>query len=174
VRHEFALTAALGCIACELILTSAGVFGLGALIQSFHWLKYLAGLGGSAFLYYFAWQTLQRAMKNNYIDPEIKNAPSRRAVLIMAASFSLLNPGVWLDTVVVIGGFSAQFGWPGALWFGAGSFLTATTWFLFVITVGTHLSALFARPGAWRWFDLFVFAMMIILATTLLWHTLAA
>ncbi|HCM83525.1 MAG TPA: amino acid transporter [Rhodospirillaceae bacterium] len=171
LRHQYPIISILSSIVCETILVAVGVFGLGQVIQTHDWLALAFGVGGSVFLYYYGWQTLQRARRNDYADPAISDANSPLKVMMIAASFSLLNPGVWLDTVVVIGGLSTQFAWPGPLVFAAGALTTSSIWFASLVYGGKLLRPLFERPGAWKWFDYIVCIVMTILATGLLWHT---
>ena len=77
-----------------------------------------------------------------------------------------LNPHVYLDTVVLLGGISAQY--PGQEWvFGLGAALGS---FLFFLSLGYGarlLTPVFARPGAWRLLDLIVAGVMWSIALSL-------
>ena len=91
---------------------------------------------------------------------------SRRAALLGAVGFTLLNPHFWLDMMVlgsIAHGFAdARFG------FAAGA-LTASVLWLTALGLGSRLCApLFRDPRAWRWLDGSIAAVMFLLAWRLL------
>jgi L-lysine exporter family protein LysE/ArgO len=88
--------------------------------------------------------------------------------LLTAAAFTLLNPHVYLDTVLLMGAVgSAQ---PSeAQWvFVAGAASASFMWFGLLGYGARLLAPVFARPGAWRALDLVVGVAMLGLASGLL------
>ena len=88
-----------------------------------------------------------------------------RAVLLAALAVTLLNPHVYLDTVVLIGTLGTQQPEPGAYTLGAAS--ASTLWFLTLALGGAWLAPWLARPRTWRLIDLGVAAMMFAIAAQL-------
>ena len=87
-----------------------------------------------------------------------EGATSLGATLAVLAALTWLNPHVWLDTVVLLGGVSAGFGDRGAFALGA---VTGSVLFFAALGYGARwLSPVFARPGAWRVLDLCVGLVM--------------
>jgi len=83
-------------------------------------------------------------------------------------AISLLNPHVYLDTVVLIGSIAAQYEWSTRVWFAAGAMTASTAWF-FGLAYGARLLApLFEREIAWRLLDGFIALIMWWIAITLL------
>jgi L-lysine exporter family protein LysE/ArgO len=80
---------------------------------------------------------------------------------------SLLNPHVYLDTVVLLGSVAAQHPADERLVFALGAMAASFVWF-FSIAYGARLLApLFARPVAWRVLDVFVGCVMWWIAISL-------
>ncbi|MNT47746.1 Arginine exporter protein ArgO [compost metagenome] len=96
---------------------------------------------------------------------------SRRAVLLAALAVTLLNPHVYLDTVLLIGSLGAQQAVPGAYALGAAS--ASLLWFATIAIGAARLAPWLARPGTWRLIELGVAAMMLAVAVQLarpLWN----
>ena len=94
--------------------------------------------------------------------------PTLRAALATALAFTFLNPHVYLDTVLLLGGFSAKYPIKGRIAFGLGAVTASFIWF-FALGYGARLLApLFARPGAWQVLDLLIGSVMWTLALSLL------
>ncbi len=92
--------------------------------------------------------------------------------LARAAGFTLLNPHVYLDTVLLLGSVGAAQPPGGQLPFVAGSALASLSWFAALAFGARLLMPLFARPAAWRALDLVVGTMMLGLAAGLVGHAL--
>ena len=89
------------------------------------------------------------------------------AVLTLLA-FTWLNPHVYLDTVVLLGGLSARYEGVGRLSYGIGAVVASFVWF-FALGYGARLLApLFARTTAWRVLDILIGLIMWLLAARLL------
>ena len=82
-----------------------------------------------------------------------------------ALAVTLLNPHVYLDTVLLIGSLGAQQAAPGAYAMGAAS--ASLLWF-FTLALGAAWHAPWlARPATWRLVDLMVAVMMLGMASQL-------
>src|SRR3990167_6297544 len=69
----------------------------------------VARWGGSAFLLWYGTQALLRASRPQALNELTQTGPrSRRAVLLAALAVTLLNPHVYLDTVLLIGSLGAS------------------------------------------------------------------
>ncbi|HBO4992102.1 TPA: LysE family transporter, partial [Pseudomonas aeruginosa] len=93
---------------------------------------------------------------------------SRKAVLLAALAVTLLNPHVYLDTVLLIGSLGAQQAAPGAYALGAAS--ASLMWFFALALGAAWLAPWLARPATWRLLDLMVAAMMLGMAAQLLFR----
>ena len=98
------------------------------------------------------------------------NGLSRGAALAQAAAFTLLNPHVYLDTVLLVGSIGAQ--QPAALqpWFVAGASAASLGWFSALGFGARWLAPWFARPRAWQVLDGLIGLTMLLLAALLVRH----
>lgn len=172
-REHVALVVAV-CVALDAALMALGISGLGAFLQSSPvLLRTVAWLGFFALAWY-AWEALRRAWQTQALHAQAQGAaPSRRQALGQVLAISLLNPHVYLDTVLLVGALGAQ--QPaevrGVFWLGAAS--ASALWFLCLGFGARWLAPVFARPVAWRVLDVCVAAMMAYLAWGLLGQALA-
>ncbi len=157
-RHIFAsaLTASL----VDVALIGAGVLGFGYLIEQHPDLIQWITWGGAAFLFFYGLKSFLSAMKPENLDDDsakgmMKQGSVKETVLILLG-ISFLNPHVYLDTVVLIGGLSASYGNIGKYWFGGGAMVASFIWF-FTLGYGARLlSPLFAKPKAWQILDILI------------------
>jgi len=95
-------------------------------------------------------------------------------VLAQAAAFTLLNPHVYLDTVLLVGSIGAQQA-PGLRgWFIAGASSASLLWFALLGFGARWLAPWFARPQAWQWLDGLIGLTMFLLSALLLRHAALA
>ncbi|MFC5699180.1 LysE/ArgO family amino acid transporter [Pseudomonas sp. GCM10022186] len=167
LRREHHLPVAALCVLCDAILVSAGVFGLATLLAQNPLLLAVARWGGVAFLTWYGVQALRRALNPNALNQANEAGPrSRRTVLMAALAVTLLNPHVYLDTVLLIGSLGAQQSVPGAYALGAAS--ASLVWFFALALGAAWLAPWLARPATWRLLDLAVALMMFGMAAQLL------
>lgn len=111
----------LACAGADVALILAGVGGMGALVLQWPLLLQALRFGGAAFLLWYGVQAGLRAWRGGSVLAAAEaQAGSARQVLLTCLAFTLLNPHVYLDTVVLLGSLSTRY--PGDLrWaFGAG------------------------------------------------------
>lgn len=174
-QHHVALTVA-ACIVIDVMAIAAGVTGIGALIQRHPALLALARWGGVAFLACYGLVAARRAWRNDatlMIDGAHGVLPSRCAALTAVLAVSLLNPHMYLDTVVLLGALAGQ--QPAGLqwWFAVGAAAASTLWFIALGCGARMLAPRFARPLAWRVLDALVATVMMSLSLTLAFTPLA-
>jgi L-lysine exporter family protein LysE/ArgO len=87
-------------------------------------------------------------------------------MVLGALALTWLNPHVYLDTVVLLGSISATYAAPWL--FALGAALGSLIWFTGLGFGARLLAPVFARPGAWRVFDVAVAVVMTSIAVTLL------
>ncbi|ARC36058.1 amino acid transporter [Paracoccus yeei] len=155
-RHVLATVAF--CALSDAVLIVAGVLGAGAIAARAPWFLETMRWGGAAFLLAYGARSLRAAWRGGAVLRAGEGATSLSATLAVLAALTWLNPHVWLDTVVLLGGVSAGFGDRGAFAMGA---VTGSVLFFAALGYGARwLSPVFARPGAWRVLDLCVGLVM--------------
>lgn len=154
LRREHVGLTVLACILIDATLIALGVAGMGAAVQSSPLLLSLARWGGAAFLLWYG----LRSWRAVFASGALKVEPSRirtstRQALISVLALSLLNPHVYLDTVVLLGAIGGSFPEDQRPSFAAGAVCASVIWFTSLGFGATRLSGLFARPVAWKWID---------------------
>ncbi len=168
VRGAHRLQIALACASSDALLIALGVGGAGALIASQPALLALARWGGAAFLLVYAAMALRRAWHGESMTLPADSQQSVWRVLLATLAVTWLNPHVYLDTVVLLGGVAAQLPAQERFTFGLGAALASWLWF-FALAYGARLLApLFTRPTSWRVLDTSVALVMLAVAYQLL------
>ena len=164
-QHVFVL-----CLICALsdaLLIAAGVGGLGSLIAAAPGLIWWVTLGGALFLAAYALLALKRALRPHAMQAAREAAGSMRAAVLACLAFTFLNPHVYLDTVVLLGGLSARYDGHARLAYALGAMAASFVWF-FTLGYGARLlQPVFARPSAWRVLDGLIAFVMAALALSL-------
>jgi L-lysine exporter family protein LysE/ArgO len=166
LRREHHLPVAALCVVCDALLVAAGVFGLASVLAHNPTLLAVARWGGVVFLLWYASLALRRAFTAQSLSQgQGAGVRSRNAVLLSALAVTLLNPHVYLDTVLLIGSLGAQQAVPGAYVAGAAS--ASLVWFFALALGAAWLAPWLARPATWRLLDLMVAVMMFAVAAQL-------
>lgn len=171
IRHNHALAVAALCATLDALLIAAGVCGIGTLVAQNTILHAVASLGGAAFLLWFGAKSLAEAFKRQSLSVGQDPAQESRGLLptiTATLAVSLLNPHVYLDTVVMLGAISANFQGNGRFAFGAGAASASLVWFFTLSLAGSMLAPLFNRPKAWQVLHLLVTLMVWWVAVGLL------
>ena len=161
IRKEFTLMVPLVCALCDAILITAGVAGLGVLIESSPFLLKAASWGGGAFLLWYGFRNFRSAfMRRDGMSVEGEGGRSRKQILLMTLAITLLNPHVYLDTVVLLGSVGSSFPEAQRLYFALGAISASFLWF-FILSLGAvRLAPLFKRPVTWIVLDVLIGIIM--------------
>ncbi len=165
LRREHHVAVALVCMTCDGLLIAAGVFGLARLLQSYPLALEIARWGGVVFLVSYALLALRRALNSESLCAGDAPRRSLRSVLLATLAVTLLNPHVYIDTVVLVGSIGAQQTTPGI--FALGAVTASILWFSTLAVGAARLAPLLARPLTWRLIDLGVALMMLSVAWVL-------
>ena len=157
------------CTLADISLIICGVAGIGALVQ--RWPEMLQALryGGAAFLGGYALVAARRAWHgSDAMAPMSGKPPERRQVLLTCLALTLLNPHVYLDTMLLLGSLSTRY--PGtARWgFALGACMASVLWFCALGYGARLLQPLFRKRAAWRVLDTSMAAFMLCLCLLLL------
>ena len=170
LAREHVGAVALFCAACDALLMTAGVLGMGQAIQAVPALAHAMAAAGAIFLAAYGTRALMRAWRPGALHAGT-SAPrrSRAQVLAQAAAFTFLNPHVYLDTVLLVGSVGAQQP-PGALRaaFLLGTCAASFAWFFGLAYGARVLAPWFERPAAWRVLDALIGVTMWALAVWLI------
>jgi L-lysine exporter family protein LysE/ArgO len=169
VRAHVALVVAL-CVLIDVALTTIGVGGLSASLGRSPLALDGLAIAGACFLGWYGLGAARRACSRQALSAaSAGSARSARGVLLQTLAVSLLNPHVYLDTVLLIGSVGVQQPAPLRPAFLAGVWTASAGWFAGLGFGSRLLAPVFARPAAWRLLDALVAVVMWGIALTLLW-----
>ena len=156
------------CWLSDVILVAAGVSGLGAIVDRAPAALTVIKILGAAVLLGYAALAARRAIVGEHL--EIDESGVRRplaSVIGTCLAITWLNPHVYLDTVLMVGGVANSHGdlrW----WFAAGSMAASLVWFVALGFGAGLLRPVFRTPRAWRILDSIIALIMIATAARLL------
>ncbi|HEY9079674.1 LysE/ArgO family amino acid transporter [Magnetovibrio sp.] len=170
LKHEHHFAIATLCFAIDAALITLGGLGVGTLVASTPALATGAAVFGALFLFVYGLLAFRRAWVGEALKTENgeKVRMSLKAALLTALGFSLLNPHVYLDTVVLLGGISGQHPWPDRAWFLTGAVSASLMWFYALAFAATKLAPLFRAPVTWKILDAAIGVVMWSIAISLL------
>ena len=98
------------CIICDTVLMASGVYGMGAMIAFWPPFESVTRIGGGLFLLVFGGICFRSAFKNQSLGVEGRVVESFWSAFWTILGVTLLNPHVYLDTLIFVGGIGAQYG----------------------------------------------------------------
>ena len=152
----------------DTFLIILGVAGMGTLISSNPDMLFYVTVGGAIFLAGYALIALRRALAPQGLETSGKGVSSLGKAVSVLLAFTFLNPHVYLDTIVLLGGVSGQYSGDLRVAFGAGASVASFLWFFSLGYGAKWLAPLFSRPAAWRVLDGLIALIMALLSITLL------
>lgn len=152
------------CFLCDFVLMSVGVFGVGQAIRTNTTLTILLSLAGTLFLFWYGAMSFWRSFRSNEHMELSSEGPNRQTsykkTALATLAVTLLNPHVYLDTVVIVGGYAATLDYVGKAYFLTGALLVSLAWF-FALGYGARLlTPVFARPRNWRILEFIIGCIM--------------
>ncbi|MBS1673482.1 MAG: amino acid transporter [Actinobacteria bacterium] len=189
LRREHVLPVVLICAASDAALVLAGTAGLGYLVKTLPWLIVVARWAGAISLVVYGVLAARRAWHSGGEALLADTAPADDAgsargsgasgstttlartaplapVLLATLAFTWLNPNVYLDTVLLIGGVAATHG-DGRWLFAAGAIIASVTWFFALGFGARHLGRWLRTPRAWRILDTAIAALLVVMGISL-------
>jgi L-lysine exporter family protein LysE/ArgO len=172
IKRNFHYTAAVVCIICDLMLMAFGVFGGGLLIQSNKIIALILTWGGIIFLTTYGFIFLKQAV-NGHFDKlsQQQQRATRWVVIATTLTMTLLNPHVYLDTVVIIGSLSGQFIHEHKIWFYAGTALASICWFFLLAYGSSRLSPWLNQPKVQQGLNIAIAIVMWSIALSLVFSS---
>ncbi|HIF9075617.1 TPA: LysE/ArgO family amino acid transporter [Photobacterium damselae] len=168
-RH-FVFSIATVCFLGDVLLMSLGVFGVGKLISQHSSIQIIVAMLGALFLFWYGYCSLKSAYKgeSRLSVKEGSSNTTRITAIASALAVTFLNPHVYLDTVVIVGGFASQFTVEQKFWFLAGSLLASSIWFYGLGYTATKITPIFRKKITWQILDICIALIMFYIAVSLL------
>ena len=175
LRRWQVLPIVLTCFLCDFSLMTLGVFGLGTLIGESRVASVALALVGALFLLVYGARAFRAAWRGGAVmtDDGAEAAGSARQAVLLTLAITLLNPHVYLDTVVIVGGIAGTLSPAAKVLFLCGAVAASALWF-FALGFGARLLLpLFRRPLTWRVLDAVIGVVMWAIAFSLLRYAVA-
>jgi L-lysine exporter family protein LysE/ArgO len=160
-QHVFVVVAI--CAIADAALIALGIAGLGAIIQGLPWLLEGVRWFGVAYLTWFGIKSVRSAFKNDVMDVSGEQTTSLKKAVAAVLGFTLLNPHVYLDTVILLGSISNQFAEDRWV-FGFGAMTASIVWFSAIGFGARAASRFMSKPIFWRVLDSIIAAVMFTIA----------
>ena len=163
----------LACFLCDFVLMTLGVLGVGALLASQTLLSALLAWGGGLFLLRYGFNGFISAWRGGEAlegASTLPTPPSATKAVTATLALTLLNPHVYIDTIMVIGGVSSALTAQQKPVFLLGSLAASFLWFAGLGYGARLLQPLFKSTKAWIVLDILTGVLMWLIAWGLLHH----
>lgn len=165
-NHEWLIATV--CLLCDVLLIAAGVGGLGVLLQQAPALTKWITVFGILFLVGYAFLSFKSMLNRHKMQTSERPPLSIKQAVMITLALTLLNPHVYLDTVLLIGSI-ANTKFPQMPWyFGLGAIAASIVWFYGLTAFAKVLMPLFKKPRTWQVLDGLIGITMLLLAFSLL------
>jgi L-lysine exporter family protein LysE/ArgO len=159
------------CSASDALLIVLGVGGLGQLLQRHPTILDFIKWFGVLYLTWFGVRSLLAVFKDQALVAANEAKTSFKQVIGRTLGFTFLNPHVYLDTVIFLGGIGSQF--KTHKWdFAAGAVISSILWFTSIGFGAKAASKFMSRPIFWKILDGFIALVMFTLALLLAFYKL--
>lgn len=175
IKRNHHLTTATICSILDMLFISLGIFGGGAVLSQNEMLLTAVTLGGIAFLSVYGYLSMRSAFKPEN-ESETKGeviARGRRTVILGALAVTVLNPHLYLDTVVILGSIGGQFEGYDRIAFALGTMMASFVWFFTLSLGAAKLGPTLSKPKVKKGIDIGVALMMFAIAYVLASELLA-
>ena len=168
-RRHVSLVVAI-CTLSDVLLILLGVAGMGLVVQQraglLQWLRYVGAIFLFGYGLFAGWRAYRGTSGLQPVGDDIDG--DRWRVALACFGFTLLNPHVYLDTVVLLGSVSTRYAGTMRWWFAGGAATASVVWFTALGFGARLLLPWFRSALAWRLLDAFVAVLMLMLAAVLL------
>ena len=157
------------CSVSDAMLIALGASGLGALIKSNTAVLEIVRWFGVSYLIWFGIKSARSALKVQVLTAAGEASGSRKSVITTILALTFLNPHVYLDTVILLGSISNQFG-EDKWYFTAGAALGSVLWFTAIGYGAKSASRFMSKPIFWKILDSLIAVIMFSIAAFLAFY----
>lgn len=167
--RQYVFIAVVICALSDFLLISLGVLGLGFFIKGNQLFINLIAIIGVIFLVVYAILSFKAALKNESIkiDDKVKTQSLKKVISFLLV-LTFLNPHVYLDTVLLIGGIGANIQENMKIYFLLGAVAASAFWFALLGYGARLLIPLFKKPITWKILDISIGFIMLFIAYSLI------
>lgn len=152
-QHVFWI--ALICFVCDVLLMGVGVLGLGSLIAQSPISSFILAVIGALFLFTYGSRSFIAAYQGSsqLLMQSDKSKSSLKKAVFVTLAITLLNPHVYIDTVVIVGGIGGTLNFDQKIQFLAGALICSFLWFFGIGYGAGLLSPYFEKRRTWQILD---------------------
>jgi L-lysine exporter family protein LysE/ArgO len=154
------------CAFADACLIFLGTGGLGTLIQRHPSLLEFIRWFGVVYLTWFGLKSVRSAFTAQSLRAAEGDGVPKSKVVATCLAFTLLNPHVYLDTVILLGSLSNQFE-DNRWFFACGASLASLMWFSAIGFGARAASRFMSQPIFWKVLDSIIALIMFSIAATL-------
>ena len=169
IRGEHVLPVVLTCLVSDVVAITAGVAGLGVVLERWPAVLPVAQVLGGVYLIGFGVHAAMRAWRPAGLEAGGGGVATAGRAVLLTLALTWLNPHFYLDAVLMLGTVANSFG-TDRWWFLGGTLTASVLWFFGLGYGARLLRGLFARPVAWRVLDSTIAVVMGTLGIGLLAH----
>ena len=168
LKQQYIKVVWLICSVSDVLLIVLGIIGFGELVAKYSELLEIIRWGGAIFLAAYAIRSFRSALiPSNLSKSDDNKVDDVRTVIMTTLALTWLNPHVYLDTVVLLGGIGAQYEGINRLLFGVGASLASLSWFFVLSHGAAYLAPYLRNPTTWRIIDIVIGIIMVAIAVSI-------
>lgn len=163
------------CFICDFTLMAIGIWGVGAFISSNPIITNVLAIFGALFLIWYGFNAFKSAIQGNstmQIDSTQQQKNVLTKVILSTLAVTLLNPHVYLDTVVIVGGIAGTLSTEQKWAFLIGAVCVSFIWFFGIGYGARLLIPLFKQKRMWIILDSIVGIVMFYIAYRLIFYVI--
>jgi L-lysine exporter family protein LysE/ArgO len=169
LTKKYVLLTVLICAISDALLIALGASGLGALTKSNENVLEFVRWFGVIYLLWFAFKSARSAFKKASLNSAGEASGDIKSVVLTVLALTFLNPHVYLDTVILLGSISNQFG-SDKWFFVTGAIIASFLWFTSIGFGAKSASRFMSRPIFWKILDSLIAAIMLSIAAFLAFY----
>jgi L-lysine exporter family protein LysE/ArgO len=140
MRNEYVYTLAIFCILSDLLLITIGVYGMSLIVNQFYIDVFL--LLSAACLFGYGFIRIKNIVGLSYnLNEKVYMQKNLRKSMLTMIAFTLLNPHVYLDTIILIGSASLQYNDNEKLYYILGATFASVIFFYGVAAISKLFSS---------------------------------
>ena len=153
---------------CDTTLIFVGVLGVATFFIQYPILKISLGIAGVSFLFFYGAMKINESRNTIDITTTSSDTTNFWQTIFASLAFSLLNPHVYLDTIVLVGGYSSKFSvLSERFFFGLGASSFSTLWFFGLAFSASLFGSFLNNQKAMRMVSLVSGIILVLLALKL-------
>jgi len=165
---KYVLVACLVCFISDALLISAGVLGVGKFLSEMEEWAPIIAIASSSFLIGYGILRIFSAMDPRGLEAGDIESQTIHKTIFTGLAFTWLNPHVYVDTLILIGGASSRYLGSDRISFALGA-ITASFVFFFSLGYGAKfLSPILNKPKSWMIIDYTIAGIMFIIAALIM------